>query len=81
MILLIARWHINTFLKLFTTKKIKKYQSQIWQHNMQHINLISIKDVIIFKNAEEKQELSKDPADITALAKMAQALSPINLVY
>lgn len=46
---------------------------------MQHINIIVIKNIILFQKATEKEELSEDIADITILAKVAQAISFINL--
>lgn len=35
----------------------KKYNSQIWQHNIRHTNIITIKDVIILEKVIEKEEL------------------------
>ena len=49
----------------------KEYNSQIWQHNLRHTNIIVIKDVIIEEKVREKGRLSKDIADTTAPVKVA----------
>lgn len=33
----------------------KKYKLQIWQYNIYHINIITIKDVIILEKVKEKK--------------------------
>ena len=69
------------FLKTFYNKMHKKeYKSQIRQHNLQYTNIIAMKDVIILEKAREKI-LSKRPANTTASAKIAWALSSINLAW
>ncbi len=45
---------------------------------MQYTNIIAIKDIIILEKAKEKK-LSKDLANITVLAEVAEALSLVNL--
>ena len=46
------------FLKTFYNKTNKKeYNSQIWQYNVCHTNIIAIKDVISEKKAKEKEGL------------------------
>ena len=69
------------FLKAFYNKtNKKKYKSQIWQHNVRHTNIITMKDVIFLKKARvEKEKLSKITADIIVLAEVAQILNSIDL--
>lgn len=58
------------FLKAVYNKINKKeYKLLIWQYNVQHINIITIKDVIIVEKVREKN-LLEDPVDTTALAKV-----------
>lgn len=37
----------------------KEYKLQIWQHNVQHINIITMKDIIFLDKVEEEKELLK----------------------
>ncbi len=57
----------------------KEYDLQIQQHNVCHINIITIKDMIILKKAREEKMLSGDIVDTTMPTKVAQTLSPIDL--
>ena len=58
----------------------KKYDAQIWQHNICYINVITMKDVIISKKALEKEgQLVVRNADNIALAEVGRTLSPMNL--
>ena len=69
------------FLKAFyngTNKK--KYELQIWQHNMRYTNIIIIKDLIISEKAKRKK-LLKGSADTTTLAEVARALSFIDFAW
>lgn len=60
---------------MFYNKTIKKkYNAQIWQHNIHHINLIIIKDVIISDNAREN-ERQLVMANVIKLAKIAKMLN------
>ena len=59
-------------LKAFYNRTNKKeYESQIWQHNVRHTNIIAMKDVIISEKIREKEKLSEGPLDITAPAEVA----------
>ena len=70
------------FLKAFYNKTNKKeYKLQIWKYNVRHTNIIAMKDVIILEKTRGKKKLSKGPADTIALAKMALALSLIDLAW
>ena len=61
------------------TKK-KEYNSQIWQHNVRHTNVIVMKDVIISKKALEKEgQLVVRNVDKIALAKVRRMSSPMDL--
>ena len=67
-------------LKAFYNRTNKKeYDSQIWQHNVRHTNIIAMKDVIIEEKAREKEGLSEGIADTTAPAEVARASSPVDL--
>ena len=68
-------------LKAFYNKNIKKeFNAQIRQHNVHHTNVIAIKDVIISKNALEKEEqLVVKNADKITLAKVGKTSSPMDL--
>ena len=58
----------------------KKYDAQICQHNIRHINVIAMKDVIISKKTLEKErQLIVRNANKIALAEIVRMLSPINL--
>ena len=48
----------------------KKYESQIWQHNVRHTNIIAMKNVIILEKTREKM-LSEGFADTIAPTEMA----------
>ena len=68
------------FLKVFYNKTNKKeYKSQIWQYNVLHIIIIVMKDVIMLEKAIKKEKLLKSSADRIASAKVAQALSSVDL--
>ena len=54
---------------------------QIWQHNMQHSNIIVMKNGIILEKTREKEKLSEDLADRSVLAELARASSPVNLAW
>ena len=59
-------------LKAFYNRMNKKeYDSQIWQHNVRHTNIIAMKDVIIEEKARKKERLSESIADTTAPVEMA----------
>ena len=48
-------------LKVFYNRTIKKkYNAQIRKHNIRHTNVIAMKDVIISKKAQEKEEQCND---------------------
>lgn len=51
---------------------------QIWQYNVRHINIIIIKNKIIFENVREKNKLLVSIADIIVLAKQLQTFTPID---
>ena len=50
----------------------------IWQYNVCHTNRIAMKGMDIEEKARKKKELLKGITDTTALAKVAQALSPVD---
>lgn len=59
------------FFKNFNNKiNKKKYNLQIFQHNVHYTNKIIIKDVIILEKTKEKKKLLEDIADITMSAKV-----------
>ena len=67
-------------LKAFYNRTNKKeYDLQIWQHNVRHTNIITMKDVIIKEKAMKKERLLESITDTTAPAEVAQALSLIDL--
>ena len=67
-------------LKAFYNKTNKKeYDSQIWQDNVCHTNIIAMKDMIIKEKARKKERLLKGIADTTAPTEVAQALSLVDL--
>ena len=67
-------------LKAFYNRINKKgYNSQIRQHNIRHINIIAMKDVIILEKARKKKMLLESIADTTVQAEMAWVLSLIDL--
>lgn len=45
---------------------------------MQHIYIITMKDVINLMKARKKENLSEDPADKTAPTEVVQASSPVD---
>ncbi len=68
-------------LKAFYNRTHKKeYESQIWQYNVRHTNIIAMKDIIILEKAREKK-LLEGLADTTAPAEVAQVLNPIDLTW
>ena len=68
-------------LKTFYNKINKKeYKLQIWQHNVQHTNIIAMKDIIILKKTKEKIQ-SKSLVDTTALVEVAQVSRFVNLAW
>ena len=69
------------FLKAFYNRTNKKeYNAQIWQHNICHINVIVMKDVIILKKALEKEgQLVVRNANKIALTEFGRTLSSIDL--
>ena len=56
----------------------KKYDLQIWQHNICHTNIITMKYLIISRKVMEENMLSKGIMDTNAPIEMAQILSPID---
>lgn len=52
---------------------------QIWHHNIRHTYIIAIKDVTILEKIREKEELPMGILDITVLAEVSQASTPIDL--
>ena len=53
---------------------------QIWQYNVCHINMITIKEIIILKKALEKErQLEMRNTDKIALAKIGRTSSPMDL--
>ena len=69
------------FFKTFYNKINKKeYELQIWQHNVHYTNGIAMKEVIISEKARKKK-LLEDTVDTIAPAKVAQALSPVDLTW
>lgn len=69
------------FFKAFYNRLYKKkYNLQIWQHNVRYINIIVIKYIIILDIPTGKRKLSMDIADTTTPAEMAQVFSLVNLV-
>ena len=70
------------FLEAFYNRSNKKeYKLQIWQHNVGHINIITIKDVIILEKIREKKKLLEALVDKTTPARVAWALSPVDLAW
>lgn len=70
------------FLKTFYNKANKnKSDSQIWQYNVCHTNIIAMKGVIILEKKSEREKLSGNITNITTPAKMAQVLSPIDFPW
>ena len=63
--------HKYLFKVFYNRTNKKKYNSQIWQHNIRHTNIIAMKDVIIIEGTREKKKLSKNIADITGSAEVA----------
>lgn len=64
------------FFKPFNNKiNKKKYNLEIWKHNICHINIIMIKDIIILEITKEKKRLSKDIVSITTLIEKVWAFS------
>lgn len=57
----------------------KELKSQIWQHNVQHINIVAMKDIIISGKVRGKKKLFKDLADKIALAEVVQASILVDL--
>ncbi len=69
-------------LKAFYNRTNKKeHDSQIWQYNVRHTNIIVIKDVIAVaeKGRENKELLAMENVDKTAMAEVAKVLSAIDL--
>ena len=62
--------HSKTAYK-YLLKDKKKYDLQIWQHNICHTNIIAIKNMIIEEKIKRKKGLLKDIRDITTLAEVA----------
>lgn len=61
------------FLKTFYNRINKnKYKSQIGRNNIRHINIITMKDIIILEKIQEKRKLLKDIANTIALIKIAE---------
>lgn len=59
------------FFKIFYNRtNKKKYNLQIWQYNVHHINIIVMKNIIILKKAREKEKLSISILDTITSAKM-----------
>ncbi len=54
----VYKYLLNAF---YNRTNKKEYESQIWQHNVQHTNIIAMKDVIILEKVREKK-LSEGPA-------------------
>lgn len=70
------------FLKTFYNKINKKrYNSQIWQHNTWHTNIMVIKNDIILmeKGRNNKRPLAIKDINKTAIAEIAKVSSAINL--
>lgn len=59
----------------------KEYNLQIWQNNIRYTNIISVKNIIILKKASKIEELSGGIADKIAPAKVAWALTPVDLAW
>ncbi len=57
----------------------KEYNLWVWQYNVRHTNIITMKDMIISKKAKEKEILLEDIADTTVLAEVAWVLSVVDL--
>ena len=69
-------------LKAFYTRTNKKeYNLQIWQGNVRHTHIITIKNIIILEKTREKEELLEGSADTTTLAEITRLLSPIHLAW
>ncbi len=69
-------------LKAFYNRTNKKeYDSQIRQHNVCHINIIAMKDMIVVaeKGGENKELLAIENVDKTAMAEVAKVSSAIDL--
>ena len=71
--------HKYLFKTFYNKTNKKKYDVQIWQHNIRHTNIITIKDVIIEQKTREKKRLSESIVDTNALAKVSQTLSLLDL--
>ena len=58
----------------------KEYDLQIWKYNIYHINIITIKDLIVAaeRNGKNKELLTKKNVDKTIIAEIAKVLSAIN---
>ena len=70
------------FFKAFYNRTNKKeYNLQIWQHNICHINIIAMKNVIVTakKGRENGRPLAIENVDKTAMAEVAKVSSAINL--
>ena len=59
----------------------KKYDLQIWQHNILYTNIIAIKDVITVaeRSRENKELLTMENTDKTAMAEVAKVSDAIDL--
>lgn len=71
----------NYFLKIFYNKTNKKqYNLQIWQHNIQYKNRITIKDVIILakKSRNNEKPLVIENVNKTIIAEIAKVLGVIH---
>ena len=71
----------KSFLKAFYNRtNKKKYDVQIWQHNVCHTNVIAMKDMITSKKGLEKEEQQVvRNANKIMLAMVKRVLSPIDL--
>lgn len=66
-------------LKAFYNRIKKKYNLQIWQHNVYHTIIIVFKDIIISIKDKEREILLRSIVDITMLAEISRASSTIDL--
>lgn len=68
-------------LKTFYTKTNKKeYNLQIWEHNVSHINIIAMQNIIILEKTRRIKKLLVVITDTTTPVEMGQALSLVDLV-
>lgn len=71
------KYFFKTFYK---RRNNKEYKLQIWQDNIQHTNIIAIKNVIILKKAKEKQKLLESPINYKYTSKSGLCINRTLLI-